>query len=80
MLVYSYHMLSKHSKCLNKLRKEHDEVFGRDPADAAGLLKNTPSLLNNCKLTLAFLKEMLRLYAPSGTIRAGLPDMAVTNL
>ena len=80
MMVYVYHMLSKHPDWLKRLRKEHDEVFGKDPANASGLLKDTPSLLNNCKLTLAFIKETLRLYAPAGTMRAGLPGMTVTDL
>lgn len=73
-------MLAKHPDWLKKLREEHDEVFGRDPANATGLLKDTPSLLNSCKLTLAFIKETLRLYAPAGTMRGGLPGVTVTDL
>ncbi|KAI0478166.1 putative cytochrome P450 [Xylaria cf. heliscus] len=80
MLVYIYHMLAKHPDWLGKIRNEHDEIFGRDPANAAGLLKDTPGRLNNCKLTLAFIKETLRLYAPAGTTRAGIPGMTVTDL
>ncbi|KAI1358335.1 putative cytochrome P450 [Xylaria arbuscula] len=80
MMVYIYHMLAKHPDWLRQLRNEHDEIFGRDPAEAAGLLKETPSLLNSCKLTLAFTKETLRLYAPAGTMRAGIPGMTVTDL
>lgn len=80
IMVYVYHMLAKHPDWLRQLRREHDQVFGNNQADAAGLLKNTPSLLNNCKLTLAFIKETLRLYAPAGTMRAGLPGVTVTDL
>lgn len=80
MMVYIYHMLAKHPDWLRQLRQEHDEVFGSDPADAASLLKDTPSLLNSCKLTLAFIKETLRLYAPAGTMRAGLPGVTVADL
>ncbi|KAJ3578867.1 hypothetical protein NPX13_g1693 [Xylaria arbuscula] len=80
MMVYIYHMLAKNPDWLRQLRNEHDEIFGRDPAEAASLLKETPSLLNSCKLTLAFIKETLRLYAPAGTMRAGIPGMTVTDL
>ncbi|KAK2599128.1 hypothetical protein QQS21_005389 [Conoideocrella luteorostrata] len=79
-MVYSYYMLAKHSEWLSKLRQEHDEVFGEDPADAAGLLKREPALLNKCKLTLAVIKETLRLYSPAGTVRQGLPGIFVTDL
>lgn len=80
ILVYIYHMLAKHPEWRTKLREEHDEVFGKRSIDAIGLLRGTPSLLNNCKLTLAFIKETLRLYAPAGTMRAGLPGVTVTDL
>ena len=80
VLVYVYHMLSKHSDWLQRLRNEHDEVFGDNPANASLLLKENPSLLNNCKLTLAFIKETLRLYGPAGTMRSGLPGVTITDL
>ncbi|KAI0536510.1 putative cytochrome P450 [Xylaria digitata] len=80
MMVYVYHMLAKHPHWLTRLRNEHDRIFGVDPSEAAGFLKDTPSLLNSCKLTLAFIKETLRLYAPAGTVRSGIPGMTVTDL
>lgn len=80
MMVYAYHMLSKHPKWLKKLRDEHNEIFGKDPNDAARVLKENPSLLNNCKLTVAFIKETLRIYAPAGTVRSGTPGVTVTDL
>ncbi|KAK8085849.1 hypothetical protein PG997_007120 [Apiospora hydei] len=80
VLVYLYHMLAKHPDALARLRKEHDEVFGPDPGDAADLLKEKPSLLSSCKFTLAFIKETLRLYSPAGTMRAGLPGGTITDL
>ncbi|KAI0010584.1 putative cytochrome P450 [Xylariaceae sp. FL0662B] len=80
MMVYVYHRLSKHPDWLGKLRREHDEVFGPDPTIAASILKENPSLLNSCKLTLAFIKETLRLHAPAGTMRSGLPGITVTDL
>jgi cytochrome P450 len=80
MMVYVYHMLSKHPEWLRRLREEHDEVFGPDPNNAAMVLKESPALLNNCKLTLAFIKETLRVYGPAGSMRSGLPGITVTDL
>lgn len=54
IMVYIYHMLAKHPEWRRKLRDEHDEVLGQDPNAAAIIIKSSPSLLNNCKLTVAF--------------------------
>lgn len=80
MMVYVYHMLAKHPEWLKKLRDEHDEILGKDPDAAASVLKENPSLLNNCKLTVAVIKETLRIYAPAGTVRSGSPGVTVTDL
>lgn len=80
MMVYVYHYLSKHPNWLRKLREEHDQLFGPDPKDAAILLKQNPVLLNQCKLTVAFIKETLRLRAPAGTLRSGLSGVTITDL
>ncbi|ROW11887.1 hypothetical protein VPNG_04989 [Cytospora leucostoma] len=79
IMVYVYHMLAKHPAWLRKLRDEHDQVFGQDPDAAAGVLKESPGFLNNCKLTVAFIKEVLRIYGPAGTMRSGLPGITVTD-
>lgn len=79
MMVYVYHMLAKHPEWRRKLRGEHDEVFGKDPNAAAGALKESPILLNSCKLTVAFTKEVLRIYGPAGTVRSGLPGLTITD-
>lgn len=80
MMVYIYHRLAQHPEWLNKLRKEHDDIFGPDPTSVASALKQNPSLLNSCKVTLAFIKETLRLYSPAGTMRSGLPGHTITDL
>lgn len=78
-LCYIYHMLAKHPDWTRKLRGEHDEIFGHNPDAAASILKERPSLVNNCKLTLAFIKEVLRMYTPAGSTRAGVPGITVTD-
>jgi hypothetical protein len=79
MMVYIYHMLAEHPEWRNKLRNEHDEVFGKDPNAAADVLKANPILMNSCKLTVAFIKEVLRIYGPAGTVRSGLPGLTITD-
>ncbi|KAF2802036.1 cytochrome P450 [Mytilinidion resinicola] len=69
-LVYAYHLLSQYPDTLLKLRQEHNEVFGlRD--DAAAMLKQNPTLLNQCRYTLAVIKETLRIFPPASTQRSG---------
>ncbi|KAH7312622.1 cytochrome P450 [Stachybotrys elegans] len=80
MLVYVYHVLEKYPQWLHRLRQEFDEVFGPNQAETAALLKKNPSLLNNCKATVAVIKETLRLYVPAGTVRDSLPGTVVTDL
>lgn len=60
-IVFIYHMLSKHPKWLKKVQDEHDQVFGLNPNDAAHCLKENASLLNQCSVTVAVIKETLRL-------------------
>jgi cytochrome P450 len=78
-IVFAYHLLFKHPVALAKIQKEHDEVFGQDPAQAAIMLKEKPSLLHKCKYTLAVAKETLRLYPPAATMRMGLPGTSLAT-
>ncbi|KAI4598005.1 hypothetical protein KJ359_003814 [Pestalotiopsis sp. 9143b] len=80
IMVYVYHYLAKHPDWLWKLREEHAQLFGPDSKDAGILLKQNPVLLNQCSLTHAFIKETLRLRAPAGTLRSGLPGVTITDL
>ncbi|PWY79144.1 hypothetical protein BO70DRAFT_55300 [Aspergillus heteromorphus CBS 117.55] len=52
-IVYVYHMLSKHPDALDQVRQEHNRVFGPDLSTTASLLKATPALLNQCRVSLA---------------------------
>ncbi|KAF2675842.1 cytochrome P450 [Lentithecium fluviatile CBS 122367] len=70
-IVFALHLMSKHSEACSQLRKEHDSVFGTDVSKTAKTLKAQPSLLNQCRYTLAFVKETLRIYPPGGNMRLG---------
>ncbi|KAK4223034.1 cytochrome P450 [Podospora fimiseda] len=70
---------SKHPDVLKKLREEHNQVLGSDPAAAAEKLTKNPHLVNNLHYTLAVIKEVLRFFPPAGTTRAGKPGVSVTD-
>lgn len=71
-ISYVYHLLFKHPEILKQVREEHDLVFGIDPSRAGELIKSDPTLLNNCPLTLAVIKETLRIFPPASTTRGEL--------
>lgn len=70
-ICYAYYYLSKNLEMLAKIRKEHDDMFGPDPATVAEQLKQDPRMLNRLEYTLAVTKEVLRLQPPASTIRIG---------
>ncbi|TAQ90087.1 hypothetical protein B7494_g1608 [Chlorociboria aeruginascens] len=72
---YSYYLLSKHPEALDKVRAEHDEVFGTDISNVANILLEQPYLINQLPYTLAIVKEAMRLFAPANGARAGLPGV-----
>ncbi|KAI1635186.1 cytochrome P450 [Biscogniauxia mediterranea] len=73
-LASCFYFLSQHPDKLAKLRAEHDEVLGPDPAAAAALISADPALLNRLPYTLGAIKETLRLASPvGGTIRQSPP-------
>jgi cytochrome P450 len=79
-LTFMFHPLSKHPQFHSQLRAEHDAIFGPDISQAGPQLKQHPALLNQCRYTLAVIKETLRLYPPSLTMRQGIPGFSLTML
>jgi cytochrome P450 len=77
-IVYMFHFLSKNPHALTKLQEEHDLIFGSG-TDAATKLRETPVLLNQCKYTLAVIKETLRLCPPSDSLRQGRVGATLTD-
>jgi cytochrome P450 len=77
-ITYAYHMLSQHPDVLTELRREHDTVFGPDP-NAGPLLRKQPVLLNQCRYTLAVIKETLRLYPPASSLRDGVSGVSLVT-
>lgn len=73
-LCYIYYLLQKNTKMQKKLHAELDDVFGTDLAKTAGLITETPHLLNKLPYTVAVIKETLRLFAPASSVRVGEPN------
>ncbi|KAF9873554.1 hypothetical protein CkaCkLH20_09013 [Colletotrichum karsti] len=78
-IVYCFHNIYTRPSILAKVRAEHDEVFGVDPASAPAQIAANPSLLNSLPYTNACIKESLRMFPPAGGIRQGSPDLVLKD-
>jgi len=72
-LCYLFYLLSQNSASMDKLRAEHDNVFGNDFSAASELIRAWPQLLNKLPFTNAVIKEVLRLFPPASAARFGRP-------
>jgi cytochrome P450 len=79
ILLYVYYVLSINTAVRDAVRREHDAVFGHDPAAVTGKITAVPTLLNKLPYTVAVIKETLRLFPPFGTIRAGSADFFLAH-
>lgn len=78
-LAFAYYELSKNRDKLATLREELDAVLGPDTSQAAERITADPTLLNQMPYTLGVVKETLRLWPPTGTVRLGEPNMILRN-
>lgn len=76
--IFTYHLLSKHPASLERLRAEHEAVFG-DVATTASVLCSKPQLLSQLPFTLAVIKETLRLHPTAAALRAGQPSFSLVG-
>lgn len=68
LLQRLFYVLSVHPKCLEKIRAEHDTVFGeKDPREV--FLANPDETMKALVYTSACIKEALRLWPPAGSAR-----------
>ena len=78
-ICYIYHLLSLHPTILARVRAEHDSVIGTDLSRTASTITSNPHLLNQLPLTVAVIKETLRLQPPSSTTRGGEPAFSIKD-
>jgi Cytochrome P450 len=78
-MCYAFYLLSRNPDVLEKIRAEHDSVFGKDRNKAASVLSEEPRLINQVPYTTAVIKEALRMFPPSSTMREGSPDCSIVG-
>jgi hypothetical protein len=77
-ISYMFHVLSQYPAVHAELRREHDSIFGKY-SDAADALRQQPALINQCRYTLAVIKETLRVWPPSSSVRDGSPGVSLVD-
>ncbi|KAL4917406.1 cytochrome P450 [Aspergillus aurantiobrunneus] len=78
-LLYTFYLLSRYPEILAKVRSEHDHVFGSDHQQAHSKIRADAQLLNQLPYTLAVIKETLRLFPPSASMRQGRSDVEIVG-
>ncbi|KFY30605.1 hypothetical protein V493_01799 [Pseudogymnoascus sp. VKM F-4281 (FW-2241)] len=78
-LCYIYYYLYHHPDVLKKVLAEHDSVFSTDLSKTPQQISDNPLLLNQLPYTTAVIKECLRLEPPVGSVRAGSPNLLLTQ-
>ena len=78
-LCYVYYTLSRNPSALQRVRAEHDDIFGSDITQTTAAITENPYALNNLPFTLAVIKETLRLFPPSSATREGEPGFSLTQ-
>lgn len=78
-ISYVIYLLSCHPPVLDRVRAEHDKVFGLDLDQTSSIVSDEPHLLNQLPFTIAVIKETLRIFPPSSSTRAGEPGFSVRS-
>ncbi|TQN64091.1 Cytochrome P450 monooxygenase aflN [Colletotrichum shisoi] len=78
-LLYCYKLLSDNPDVLSRVGTEITDTFGPDPSQVQNRIHEDPQLLNRIPYTVAFIKEVLRIYPPAGALRQGRSDVQVVD-
>ena len=66
-------------QALSRLRAEHDEILGSGLSASSFQLAQNPRIVNDLHYTLAVIKEVMHLFPPAGTTRAGKTGVSITD-
>jgi cytochrome P450 len=71
MVTWVYYYLGNHPRCLEKMKKEHEAVFGpnTDPAHIGQIICESPHLLGKLEYSTAAMRESLRLRTIADPVR-----------
>ena len=78
-LCYIFYLLSRNPAALQRVRAEHDKIFGADLTQTNAKITANPRALNQLPFTLAVIKETLRLFPAASTVRDGEPGFSITH-
>lgn len=78
-LCYIFHLLSSHPLALQRVRAEHDEIFGSDPSQAEAAIIENPHALKQLPFTVAVIKEAMRLFPAASSTRNGEPGFSLVE-
>ncbi|KAK1445970.1 AflN/verA/monooxygenase [Colletotrichum melonis] len=78
-LLYCYYLFSQNPEIISRTIAEHNEVFGTDPSQVQDKIHKDPQLLNMIPYTVAFIKEVLRIFAPAGAMRQGRSNVQIID-
>ena len=78
-LCYIYYTLSRNPLALQRVRAEHDDIFGSNITQTKAAISANTYALNRLPFTLAIIKETLRLYLPASATREGEPGFYLTQ-
>ncbi len=70
-LCHIFYLLSCNPSALERVRAEHNDVFGTDLTTASAKIRDSPHALNRLSYTLAVIKESLRLFPVASSTRDG---------
>lgn len=78
-LCYIFYLLPITPSALERIRAEHDKVFGADLHRVPSIITDNPHILNQLSYTLAVVKETMRLFPASSSTRQGDPGFSLTH-
>ncbi len=78
-ICYIFYVLSVYPSVLQRLRAEHDSVFGSDVSKTASLIACDSHILNQLPYTVAVIKETMRLFPAASTTRSGEPGFTIKD-